>query len=375
MSEAINGPVLRILGIRGIPAQHGGLETFTERLALYLVSQGWKVTVYCQSSEHAGFHEEIWNGIRLVHVPVSLKSAWGTVLFDAKSTFHAAGEKGLILTLGYNTALFCVLYRIRGLTNLINMDGIEWRRPKWSFLQKIWLYVNERLGCWLGNHLIADHPEIKNHLAAIVASDKITMIPYGAEYVETGDLLRLAPFGLEGGSYALMITRLEPENLILEIISAFSRKPRQTRLIIVGRFHPDSNPYHEKLKKSAGPDVTFLGPIYDRATGNTLRHYAKLYIHGHQVGGTNPSLVEALGASLPILAHDNKFNRWVADQGARYFRDEDDCSQKLDELLSNDSCLHDMKKESRKRFENLFRWEIILKSYELLCMDWLPKNL
>ena len=132
-----------ILGTRGVPAAHGGFETFAEYLALYLVKRDWKVTVYCQQDEAGIIHEDNWHGVHRVHIPVTSQGPFGTIIFDWKSTLHASGKKDLILTLGYNTALFCVLYRMRGLTNLINMDGIEWKRAKWSRPIKIWFWLNE----------------------------------------------------------------------------------------------------------------------------------------------------------------------------------------------------------------------------------------
>ena len=102
---------IRILGTRGVPAAHGGFETFAEHLALYLVKQGWQVTVYCQEDGEGANFEDTWQGVRRVRMPVATTGAAGTIVFDWKSTVHAAGESGLVLTLGYNTAIFCVLYR------------------------------------------------------------------------------------------------------------------------------------------------------------------------------------------------------------------------------------------------------------------------
>jgi len=207
-----------------------------------------------------------------------------------------------VLTLGYNTAVFCLAYRLKGIANLINMDGIEWRRQKWSTLERVWLYFNERAGCWLGNHLIADHPEIKAHLATRVANSKITMIPYGADRIDNADSGVLAQYGLQPGGYAMVIARPEPENSILEIVAAFSRKPRGMRLVVLGRYDLEM-PYHKQVMDAASAEVMFPGAIYDKATVSALRFHSALYAHGHQVGGTNPSLVEAMGAGSAVLAH------------------------------------------------------------------------
>lgn len=360
---------LSILGIRGIPAAHGGFETFAERLALYLVAKGWTVTVYCQESGDDPVYEDSWQDVRRVHIPVSKDGAAGTVIFDWLSVRYAVKEPGLALTLGYNTALFCALLRIKGRRNLINMDGIEWRRAKWRPLERAWLYMNERLGCWLGNHLIADHPAIAQHLATRVNASKITMIPYGADSVTSADAGLLSSYGLEPGGFALVIARPEPENSILEIVSAFSVKPRGMKLALLGRYDA-ANDYHRRVMAAASGEVLFLGPIYEKARVEVLRFYTRLYVHGHQVGGTNPSLVEALGAGSPVLAHDNPYNRWVAGQGAHYFKDETECAAYFAQLLEDRTRLAQMSGASRTRHQEAFTWPMVLEKYEQLLAQW-----
>ena len=361
---------LSILGTRGIPAAHGGFETFAEHLALYLQARGWQVTVYCQEDSGEGVWESEWRGVRRVHLTEPRQGPLGTIFFDWKSTRHALDQPGLILTLGYNTAVFCTLYRLRGRTNLINMDGIEWQRAKWSGPVRAWFWLNERLGCWLGNHLIADHPEIKRHLATRVREEKITMIPYGSDSITAADATLLKPYGLEPGRYALLIARAEPENSILEVVRAFSRQPRGITLAVLGKYDP-THAYQRQVMESAGSEVKFLGAIYDKAVVSALRFHARLYIHGHQVGGTNPSLVEALGAGNPVLAHDNAFNHWVAGDAQRFFLDEATCASELGEILNNDSILQSIGKASRARHAEAFTWEQVLGEYERLLTQWL----
>ncbi len=362
---------MTILGSRGIPARHGGFETFAENLALYLASRDWEVTVYCQDGGDAKISMEQWNGICLIHIPVTMPAALGTIIFDLKSTIHTVKRKEqLVLTLGYNTAVFWLLYRVKGIINLANMDGIEWKRAKWSFFERAWLYLNERIGCWLGNHLIADHPEIKSHLSTRVSSGKITVIPYCADKVTEADVAVLRQFHLISGQYMILIARPEPENSILEIVAAFSRKIRNTKLVIVGHYEPEKNEYHRRVMNAASEEVYFIGAIYDRSSINALRFYAKMYAHGHRVGGTNPSLVEALGAGLPVLAQDNEFNRWVCGPAGRYFKNEDDCAEKMDHLLADRGELQKMKEESLKRYHEQFTKEKVLGAYEGLLLGW-----
>ncbi|BBP44317.1 DUF1972 domain-containing protein [Thiosulfativibrio zosterae] len=355
---------LIITGIRGIPASHGGFETFAENLALYLVEQGWKVTVYCQvkHKDYPHLTESNWKGIHLIHIPIKGEGALSTIKFDWATVNHAKNQIGTILTLGYNTAIFNLAFRFNKKTNLINMDGIEWKRDKWRWYEKAWLFLNEIAGCHIGNHLIADHPEIQKHLETRVNASKITMIPYGARKVTSANIDLLKPFDLKPQKYAIVIARPEPENSILEIVKAFSNKSRPVKLVILGGYNP-KNPYHNEVLQAANHDVIFVGAIYDHNILDALRFHAMLYIHGHTVGGTNPSLIEALGAAQPVLAHNNRFNRWVAGSQNEYFNDIDECEQKLDKIINSPDKRTEMSESSEERFNTLFTWANILEAY------------
>lgn len=363
---------IRILGTRGVPAQHGGFETFAEQLALYLVGRGWDTTVYCQVEGVDKIYEDQWGGIRRVNIGVNSNDAWNTVLFDARCVRHARREHGLLLTLGYNTAIFSLAYFGLGLPHVMNMDGIEWRRDKWTFLQKVWLYFNEWAGCWLADKLIADHPEIGHHLQSRVSAKKISVIPYGSDalYTEKKVVPSLKELcGKEINRYAMVVARPEPENSILEIVKAFSRRKRYCHLLVVGPYDVKRNSYHRLIQKEASSEVCFIGPIYDKKLLGSLRCSSVLYIHGHTVGGTNPSLVEALGAGNPVLAHDNIYNRWVAGKDAEYFCSIDQCDEKLNELLNSPKKLKSMSLGSIKRYKEKFTWTRVLKQYEELLEE------
>jgi len=363
---------LLITGIRGVPASHGGFETFAENLAKYLQSKGWTVLVYCQESvdEYSGISESDWGGVRLIHIPVRGEGAKATVVFDYLSIKHAAREGGLVLTLGYNTALFNFLLRRKGVVNLINMDGIEWKRDKWAWYERSWLYINEWLGCLIGSHLIADHPKIKQHLATRVSKSKITMIPYGAREVSNIEDSCLEKYGLKSKQFAIVIARPEPENSILPVIEAFSSTVRGIKLVVLGSYD-EKNSYHFDVISAASEEVEFLGAIYDHDELDSLRYHSCLYVHGHTVGGTNPSLIEALGAGQPVVAHDNEFNRWVAGEKALYFKDVSDLNKIFGVIFNDCLQLELMSSWSRERFRTTFTWGLILNQYEEFLEGWL----
>src|ERR1700722_5491496 len=316
-----------ILGTRGVPSNHSGFETFAQDFALFLLSRGHQVTVYCQLEENEAPQEDTWNGIRRVSLPAG-KGPVGTMAFDWKAIKHSMRDNSVILTLGYNTGV--------------------------------------------SNHLVADHPEIGRHLARHTPKDKISVIPYGADSVTSAPESVIQKFHLSPKAYHILIARPEPENYILEIVRAYSQRERGIPLVILGRYRHDGTPYQKTVLEAAGPEIRFLGPIFDRAIVKALRFHARAYFHGHRVGGTNPSLVEALGAGNAVIAHDNRFNRWVAGEGARYFRSASEIDAILESLAADPAQLLAMEDASRKRHHEAFTQDQVLSKYEELLALYVP---
>jgi glycosyltransferase involved in cell wall biosynthesis len=251
----------------------------------------------------------------------------------------------------------------------MNMDGIEWKRKKWSIPQRGWLWLNERAGSLAANHLVADHPEIARRLSMLVSSDRISMIPYGATPILSARTGLIEQYGLKSDGYYIAIARPEPENSMLEIVHAYSKRHRGKPLVILGHYSPKNNKYHRSVMNAAGSEVMFVGVIYDREIVGALRFHARAHIHGHTVGGTNPSLVEALAAGCAVIAHDNPYNRWVAGPNARYFRGPDGLDSVLNELEKGPHLLLAMKEGSRQRHIGSFTQEKVLGAYERLLQD------
>jgi glycosyltransferase involved in cell wall biosynthesis len=247
----------------------------------------------------------------------------------------------------------------------MNMDGIEWKRDKWSKFSRLWLRANERAGELLSDHLVADHPVIREHHLRHVNSKKITMIPYGATHsiIKWKSVPSLCEYKLDPFSYALVIARVEPDNSILEIVQAFSDNKRGIPWVILGNFDR-SKPYHASVLDAASHEVFFVGAIYDRDVVRMLRSYAKVYIHGHRVGGTNPSLVESLAAGNPVIAHDNPFTRWVAGDKAKFFGNREELSSIFDQIFSDDAALAAMSQASLSRYSEDFIHDVVLQEYE-----------
>lgn len=334
---------------------HGGFETFAERLALYMHAQGWDVTVYCVSETKR--KSDQWNGIHRVFIQPAFKGPLGTLIFDAKAMLHCLlQKKSLMLTLGYNSGLLNFIPCLFRRRQIINMDGVEWKRGKWSKFYKAAFYFNYWCAGLAANRLIADNPGIEKILKWHFKPAKTIMIPYGADKIESADVSFLEKFKLKPKKYAIVIARPEPENQILEIVRTWSLKKRGLKLVVLGKFDP-LNVYHRAIIMTASSEVLFPGAIYDMETVKALRFYAHLYIHGHSVGGTNPSLVEALGAGNTIIAHDNVYNRWVAGSAAFYFRNKRELEILLDEMPSNERNM------AYDRVAEAFTWDKVLEKY------------
>ncbi|MCJ2116177.1 DUF1972 domain-containing protein [Methylobacterium sp. J-001] len=359
----VDAPTLLILGTRGIPAAHGGFETFAERLAFYLADRGWRVGVYCQEEVERvrdRVSTRTWNGITLITVEVALRGPAATLAFDAFCVRDAAARGGVCLVLGYNGAAFLPYLRARGGRILTNMDGIEWRRPKWPLPVRAFFYVSEWIAAWSSQRLVADHPAIADHLARRRPRQAIATIPYGGDPPPAE--LRPPPLGLEPGRYLISIARIEPDNNILTLVEAFSRKPRGMRLVVLGTLKV-GNAYHRAVEDAAGLEVLMPGAIYEPELVQSLRVHARAYLHGHTVGGTNPSLVEALWAGNAVIAHDNPFNRGTAGDGQFYFTDGYSCADAIERVIADDAAVATAAAAARARAES-FRWDDVLAAYE-----------
>lgn len=358
-----------ILGTRGVPANHGGFETFAQRFALFLVDRGWNVTVYCQEDVDKvvkPFIEDKWRGVNRIRVQVAGSGPRATLEFDWLCVRDAAKRPGLCLVLGYNTGFLIPYLRLRGRKVLTNMDGIEWRRPKWNRAIRAWFWVNERIAVWSSHRLVADHPAIAAHLATRGSAKSTVVIPYGGDPVYQAPERPARDLGLTPGRYLISIARIEPDNNILTLVEAFSRARRDAKLVVLGDLRED-NPYHRSVRAAASDEVVFPGGLYDPHITRSLRFHCRAYLHGHIVGGTNPSLVEALWAGNAVVAHDNVYNRWTAGDAALFFNDTAACEDALARILRDDVLVRRLSTAARARAQAAFRWTDVCFAYEREC--------
>lgn len=365
---------IRMLGTRGVPAAHGGFETAVENVGRQLVERGWRVVIYCQIDGTGPIVEDTWNGLERVLIPVRTPGSAGTIVFDWRAARHAAAHRDICMVFGYNTAMFNLLQRAKHIPLIFNMDGIEWKRDRWSAGQRAFLLANEHVATRLGLDLVADHPEIEKYLSTRTDPAKITMIPYGADAITSACTQPVIKKGLVPDKYLTLICRPVPENSILEIVQGFSARRRGVDLAVLGDYSEASDSYQRAVRAAASDEVKFLGPIYNPVITQALRFHGLGYLHGHTVGGTNPSLVEAMAAGNPIIAHDNRYNRWVAGDGALYFHTASDVDRQLTTLLSTPTLREELQRSGRSRQAELFTWERITDQYEQLALKYVKSE-
>lgn len=311
---------IAILGTRGIPNHYGGFEQYAELLSVYLVKEGFEVTVY-NSHDHP-YRERTYKGVQIKHIydPEKKIGTAGQFLYDLGCIMDIRKQNfDIVYQLGYtSSAVFNFLIPNR-VTLVTNMDGLEWKRSKYSSKVQRFLRYSEKLAVKHADQLIADSYGIKAYLDEKYGCNSFYSaytadIPgaYSVSYPE-----RLA---LEPGQYNLLIARMEPENNVEMIIRAHTDLPGQQLILVGGTGTPFGKIMVERY--GAYPNIRFVQGIYDKDEINSLRHFSRLYFHGHSVGGTNPSLLEAMACGCNILAHNNIFNKSVLESDALYFSDE-----------------------------------------------------
>jgi glycosyltransferase involved in cell wall biosynthesis len=354
-----------LIGVRGIPNRYGGFERLIEVLAPFLAGQGHRVTVFCEVE--AGQPTPIddqWQGVHRRYIDTRTSGPFGTIEYDWRS-FRAVPKGAIALIFGYGTGIFQRRLQRLGVRHAVNMDGIEWKRAKWGRAARVWLRWNERVAIRYADELIADHPEIQAYLLSAFDVPS-TMIAYGVD-----DSALVPPEATPAhpllsqyadGSYFLAVARPEPENQLHVLLEAYTNSSRRLPLVVIGNF--DANAYGRALKQ-AHPEAHFAGGVYNAHALDALRRRSALYLHGHSVGGTNPSLIEAMAAGAWVVAHDNRFNRWVLQDGGMYFRDATSLRDLMDESGIDHRAHH--VSNARRRCREAFLWRDILDAYSQVC--------
>lgn len=362
---------LAIIGCRGIPNRYGGFEKFAEQLSVGLTQRGHDVTVY--NSHVHPYQDSSYQGVRIIHCydGEPRYGTFGQFIYDWNCIRDArTREFEVILQLGYTSNSIWGWMLPPKAVIVTNMDGMEWMRSKYSRPVQAFLRRAEAWAVHSSDYLVADALWVQQYLRDTYQADS-RYIAYGADRFGTPDPKRLEELGATPYGYDLVIGRIEPENnieLILRGVMA-SQSPRQ--LLI---FANKSTEFAQHLMGLyQDPRIRFMGGLFDQELLNHLRYHSNLYFHGHSVGGTNPSLIEALAGGALVCAHQNPFNSAIVGTDGYYFttaaeitsiRDSVDKTRDAGEKVAN----------NWRKIDNEFTTDRINDQYEQYLLECLARG-
>ncbi|SNR52098.1 Glycosyltransferase involved in cell wall bisynthesis [Haloechinothrix alba] len=360
-----------MIGTRGVPARYGGFETCVEEVGRRLASAGHEVTVYCRGSASPGCtaaRDGDYLGMHLVHLPAVRHKALETLSHTALSTAHSArrGPDAAFVFNAANAPLLPVLRACR-VPVATHVDGLEWKRGKWGRAGRRYYRLAESLAVRWSDALIADARGIQEYyMDRFGASSEY--IAYGAPVLDGVGSSRLAEYGLRAGEYHLVVARFEPENHVHLAVEGYRAGGCRFPLVVVGSA-PYAGEYVARLTRLAAGDesVRFLGGVWDQELLDELYANALTYIHGHSVGGTNPSLLRAIGAGTVTLAYDVGFNREVLGQRGQYFAAPDELARLCTRTEAADPAVIAERGRALRAEAARYDWDEVAGAYETLA--------
>lgn len=350
-----------IIGTRGIPNHHGGFEQFAEIFSVYANENGCDVYVY-NSSSHP-YKKDTFKGVNIIRCydPEYAIGTIGQFIYDFNCIRDARKRNfNVILQLGYTSSSIWFWHMPKNSVVITNMDGLEWKRSKYSKKVQKFLKFAEKLAAKKSNYLIADSLAIKTYLRNTYDLDS-KYIAYGATKYIDNSTQNFEYKELVAYNYFLLIARMEPENNIEMILDGYVKSKSSIPFCIIGNTDTTTFGRYLKKKYSARKEIKFLGGIYDLEVLNKLRYNSRLYFHGHSVGGTNPSLLEAMAACALVVAHNNEFNRAILQEDAFYFNTTSDIST----IIKTKSKIESQDKidNNLAKIDVQFNWSTINKKY------------
>ena len=357
---------IAILGTRGIPANYGGFETFAEEISALLLINGYEVSVQCDRNDKP---ISSWRGVGLYYSPY-LKSK-NPLKYYFNGIKWGLKNSDILLVTGTGGSVFYFMNIFKRKIIITNPDGLDFKRSKWSLPVRLYLKLSESFAIRFSDFIVADSRLIEEYLNSAYKhiGNKIKVIEYGAYVNDYYSVTILEKYSLQNKNYYMTVCRLEPENNLHIILEAFLKSAAACPFVVIGNLI--ENNYVKMLQSEFRSErIIFLGGIYDKEELKALRFSCKAYIHGHSVGGTNPSLLEALGSRNLILCHDYIYNRDVTGNTQLYFSDAEECRKKINsiELLSE----NDKKKYGEHavdRIREYYNWDNILNKYIRMLSD------
>jgi glycosyltransferase involved in cell wall biosynthesis len=327
---------IAILGTRGIPNHYGGFEQFAEFFSVYLVEKGHEV--YCYNSHNHKFQEKTFHGVNIIHQndPEHKFGTFGQFIYDYNCIMDSRKRDfDIILQLGYTSNSIWFFLLPKKPIIITNMDGLEWKRTKYSKPVQQFLKFAERLAAISSDYLVSDSIGIKKFLKEKYKKES-TYIAYGAYPFDSPNEDFLKEYNVEKENFNMIMARFEPENNLDMVLEGVAQSNDKTPILVIGKHETKYGEYLKNKFKSF-ENIRFLGGIYNLEHLNNLRYFSKLYFHGHSVGGTNPSLLEAMASKALVIAHNNDFNKGILKENGIYFSNPSEVKNILESVKKIDN--------------------------------------
>ena len=360
-----------MIGTRGVPARYGGFETAVEEVGSRLVTLGHSVTVYCRGEDRSNSYL----GMTRVRLPALRHPVLETLSHTALSVGHLLAHRTDV-ALVFNAANAPLLPFIKAarIPVAVHVDGLEWQRAKWGPNGRRYYLANERLSVRWADELISDAVGIQDYYRERYRAES-TFLAYGSPIVPPPDPARLAELDLTPGGYHLVVARMEPENHIDVIVTGYRRSRAVLPLVVVGSVpYPSEHERTVQRLAASDPRVRMLGGVWDQDLLNSLYAGSASYLHGHSVGGTNPSLLRAMGAAATVIAWEVNFNREVLRDTGRFFADADGVAAAVEEVENDPLAAKTLGQDACKRAATEYRWDDVALGYEALCQALLARR-
>jgi glycosyltransferase involved in cell wall biosynthesis len=357
------------LGTRGVPARYGGFETCAEEVSTRLAARGHDVTVYCRPGNVAGDPRD-YKGVHLEYAPFVNSKALSTLSHGFTSLVSAVRRRfDALLVFNAGNAPVILSARAAGQKVAVNVDGQEWKRGKWGQGAKLYYQGAEWLASRSASRVIVDSLTIGDYYTQRWGAPS-TFIPYGAPLTESRDPSLLQSYGLEPNRYVLMASRLEPENNAALLVEAWRSVRDERPLVIVGSANWDSRYVRDLQAATAAPGIRLLGGVYEPGHYDELLCGCYAYVHGNEVGGTSPGLLQALGSGACVLSIDVDINREVGGDSVLYFKkDPDALGTLLQRVLDDPDLVAQKRSIARSRVISRYDWDAVTDRYERLLRD------
>ena len=356
---------IAMIGTRGVPARYGGFETAIEEVGRRLAGRGHRVLVYSRNPDADAPLPPLYRGMRVVELPAMRRRSLETLSHTGVSIAHLLRRVHPDVAFVFNAAnsLFLPALRAARIPVATHVDGLEWKRGKWGPAGQRYYRAAEAAAVRFSDALIADAQGIADYYAQEFSAPT-ELISYGAPQVPTRTD-RLAELSLEAGGYHLVVARFEIENHVDVVVDGYTRSSARRPLVVVGSA-PYSDEYTRRIESLADARVRLLGGVWDQELLDQLYTGALIYHHGHSVGGTNPSLLRAIGAGTAVDAFDVSFNREVLGEAGRYWSDADDVAGLVDSAEADPAAQLERGARSLER-ARLYDWDEVADRYEALA--------